>query len=106
MPAPLGPFCQSCSMPLMHAEDFGTDARGFRINDYCRFCFQDGAFTEAELTMDEMAARLVTMCDKMHMTPDQAAEFARATLPKLGRWRKVASPRVRASAARQHSSTH
>ena len=37
---PNGPFCQSCGMPLVKPEDFGTAADGFRINDYCHFCFE------------------------------------------------------------------
>jgi len=42
---PRGPFCQSCSMPLGTPEDFGTDKAGYRVNDFCRHCFANGAFT-------------------------------------------------------------
>jgi hypothetical protein len=42
---PKGPFCQSCSMPLEKPDDFGTGAEGFRVNDYCHYCFDKSAFT-------------------------------------------------------------
>lgn len=50
----LGPFCQSCSMPLEKPEDFGTSASGQRVNDYCRYCYQHGAFTDSSITLDRM----------------------------------------------------
>ncbi len=50
----MGPFCQSCGMPLEKPDDFGTGSHGFRINDYCHYCFQGGAFTEPKITMKEM----------------------------------------------------
>ena len=41
--------CQSCGMPLEKPDDFGTEANGFRINDYCHYCFQNGTFTEPNI---------------------------------------------------------
>ena len=51
---PKGPICQSCGMPLEKGEDFGTGVNGFRINDYCHFCFQNGPFTEPDISMRKM----------------------------------------------------
>lgn len=41
------------------------------------------------LTLAQMAALLVSMNDKMFMTPAEAADFAREVLPKLRRWREA-----------------
>ena len=43
-PQPAGPICQSCSMPLTKAEDFGMEAGGSRSDEYCQLCYRDGAF--------------------------------------------------------------
>jgi hypothetical protein len=32
----------------------GTDAEGMRINDYCVYCFRDGAFTEPNISREQM----------------------------------------------------
>ena len=61
MPAnePMGPFCQSCAMPLGTPEDFGTDAHRYRVNDYCRHCYTNGAFTEPDVSMPAMLEKCV-----------------------------------------------
>ena len=60
---PSGPFCQSCSLPLTKPEDFGTDQAGYRVNDFCRHCYVNGAFTEPQMTMDGMVERCVRVMD-------------------------------------------
>ncbi|HLB53875.1 MAG TPA: hypothetical protein VJK71_02075 [Gemmatimonadales bacterium] len=30
---PLGPFSQSCNMPLTAPAEFGTDRQGYRVNE-------------------------------------------------------------------------
>lgn len=47
------PFCQSCGMPLGSREDCGTNHDGTSSEEYCHYCFQDGAFT-SECTMEQM----------------------------------------------------
>jgi AraC family transcriptional regulator len=51
---PEGPFCQSCAMPLENPSQFGTDANGVRVNDYCHYCFKNGKFTDQHITMKQM----------------------------------------------------
>ena len=51
-----GPFCQSCAMPLDRAQDFGTDADGVRVNDYCRYCYAHGHFTEPKISEASIVA--------------------------------------------------
>ena len=37
-------FCQSCGMPLTD-EVLGTNADGSKSEEYCIYCYKDGAFT-------------------------------------------------------------
>ena len=46
-------FCQSCGMPLSN-EVLGTNADGSKSDEYCIYCYKDGAFT-GNFTMEEMA---------------------------------------------------
>lgn len=88
MKQPVGPFCQSCGMPMEKPEDFGTGAQGFRINDYCRYCFQDGAFTEPSITMRQMIDKCVgIMAERGIMPESQAGALMNDAIPNLKRWR-------------------
>jgi len=83
----LGPFCQSCSMPLGKPEDFGTDAIGYRVNDYCHFCYTNGAFTEPEISMQEMIDKCVAIMAKQGiMRSAKARALMTEVIPKLKRW--------------------
>ncbi len=83
---PMGPFCQSCGMPLTKAEDFGTAAEGFRQNDYCVYCYEGGAFTHPEITMGEMIAVSSSMVAEQ-MGEAEARALHEAIIPMLKRWR-------------------
>lgn len=82
-------FCQSCAMPLENAELYGTNADGSRNEDYCCYCFKDGAFTKDE-TMEEMIETCVPFVSKGNPYPNEAT--ARKAMleyfPQLKRWRK------------------
>lgn len=84
--APMGPFCQSCSMPLSKPEDFGTTAEGWRQNDYCHYCFQDGKFT-GDITLAEMIELVIPhTVEATGMSEAEARALAERTLPHLKRW--------------------
>lgn len=86
---PKGPFCQSCGMPLEKPEDFGTLANGFKINDYCHFCFQNGIFTEPGISMQGMIDKCVSIMVKQGIMPEaQARVLMSEVIPKLKRWQK------------------
>jgi hypothetical protein len=94
MPArePRGPFCQSCSMPLSTPDDFGTDKAGFRVNDYCRHCFSDGAFTEPDISMQAMLDRCVSIMDQQGIMPaPEARHLLTDVMPRLKRWKSPAA---------------
>lgn len=85
-------FCQSCGMPLKTAEDFGLNADNSKNEDYCRYCFTEGKFTE-DITMDEMIEHCVQFLDEFNkdtdqkMTKEQAVAQMRAYFPSLKRWK-------------------
>lgn len=81
------PFCQSCAMPLMKPEDFGTEANGGRSDEYCTYCYKDGAFVTPNMTMDQMREFCVEKMGKLDvMPPEQASILMREVMPKLKRW--------------------
>lgn len=83
-----GPFCQSCSMPMEKPEDFGTDENGNRVNNYCKYCFQNGEFTNPDITLGQMTEIVVgNMVEKMDVQEDKARKITRSILPKLVRWK-------------------
>ena len=56
---PKGPFCQSCGMPLSRdALGGGTNADGSRSAEYCSHCYRIGRFTEPNLAVEEMMAKV------------------------------------------------
>ena len=88
MKQPKGPFCQSCGMPMDNSDCFGTDERDLKVNDYCIHCFENGKFTNPDITMEEMID-LVTdiMIEKVKMPEEQARQISQSFIPTLNRWR-------------------
>lgn len=78
-------FCQSCSMPLDTAALLGTEKDGSPSQDYCKYCYQLGAFTHPGLSLDEMKERMMRMMDKEKL-PEDVLEAAIGRLPHLKRW--------------------
>ena len=74
-------------MPLGKPEDFGTGVAGYRVNDYCRFCYQDGKFTEPDVTLAEMTDRGVDIMTSRGIMPEaKARALLSDALPRLKRW--------------------
>lgn len=87
----LGPFCQSCGMPLEKPEDFGTAKSGIRVNDYCQYCFRDGAFITPDITKLQMIDLCVKMMVERGVMPEtQARALMTEVIPQLKRWRSAA----------------
>jgi hypothetical protein len=92
MGQPKGPFCQSCGMPMEKPEDFGTNADGSKSEDYCYFCFQNGKFTDPNITMEAMIDKVAGfMVAQMKIPEAQAKGMAKYFIPKLERWRSSGS---------------
>ena len=69
-------------MPL-EPEIYGTDKDGFHIEDYCIYCYKDGAFTN-DVTMEEMM-RLCAQYVKGN-SRDYAIANMKMQYPRLKRW--------------------
>lgn len=86
-------ICQSCGMPLQCAGHIGTEKDGLPNEDYCIFCYKEGAFV-CECTMEE----LIEQCAPFHeqirhedgrsYTREEAVTFMQELFPKLKRWKE------------------
>ena len=80
-------FCNSCGRP-MGRNDYGTNEDGSPNMDYCKDCFQNGEFTEPDITINEMIIRHAKRMLKRN--PDLREEEATGILcnflPNLKRW--------------------
>lgn len=82
------PRCQSCGMPLS-VGFYGTNADGMESNEFCKFCFQDGIFTDEGITVDDMVEKSVdNMTKEQGFEARNARDLARGVIPKLKRWKK------------------
>ena len=83
-------YCQSCGMMFTGPDQHGHEADGSETEDFCRWCYDGGAYTY-ETTMDEMIEDCAPrMAEAMGWTVDEAASLLGAVLPTLRRWREVA----------------
>ena len=80
--------CQSCGMPL--SADFGnlgTNTDGSKTDEYCSFCFQNGAFTNPAQTLEEMInSSIENMTADLNMPREKAVDLANSFIPTLRRW--------------------
>ena len=80
--------CQSCGMPLTD-QMRGTEKDGKQSADYCKLCFQNGNFTEPNLTANEMSERTFKyLTTQMHLPEEKAKGIAYGMIPQLKRWSK------------------
>ena len=86
MSQPEGSVCQSCGMPLSRDErGGGTEVDGRKSTEYCSHCYQHGAFTLPDLTVDQMVERAKGKMIEMHVPESMAAGMA-SQIPNLKRW--------------------
>ena len=84
-------LCQSCGMSLKKQEDFGTNQDGSKNEEYCNYCYANGAFT-SDCTMDEMIGHCVQFLDEFNKgggfsyTKEEAIATMKSFFPTLKRW--------------------
>jgi len=77
-------------MPLKRdAQGGGTNVDGSKSTVYCSHCFQRGEFVLANLTAEEMQARVREKLAEMGFPRFVAGLFTRR-IPRLERWRSPA----------------
>ncbi len=80
-------LCQSCSMPLDKPEMMGTEKDGSKSNEYCVYCYQNGAFINPDMTLEEMKILVKEQMEKRKINTN-LINMAVSSLPNLKRWRK------------------
>lgn len=80
-------YCQSCGMPLNDTELYGTEADGSKTEEYCKYCYEGGKYTD-NYTMEEMIAACAgNMAEaNKEMDVEEAKKMMREFLPHLKRW--------------------
>ena len=73
-------------MPIDSPELKGTERDGTKSNEYCKYCYQNGAFTDANITMDGMKKLVKEKMEERHID-NNIIELSMNTIPNLKRWR-------------------
>ena len=81
-------FCQSCTMPIDNLADRGNEKDGSKSSEYCKYCYQNGALINPNMTFEEMKSLVVTQMQKMNLPADIISKSVKS-LPYLKRWRNV-----------------
>ncbi|PQF23718.1 zinc ribbon domain-containing protein [Enterococcus mundtii] len=85
-------YCQSCGMPLDSVGVLGTNKNNSKNEEYCIYCFKEGAFL-TDCTMEEMIEESVKhmsesgMLKEQGKTKEEAREFMHQFFPDLKRWK-------------------
>lgn len=82
------PVCQSCAMPLVKPEDFGTEANSNKSEDYCCHCYAGGKFTY-ESTLEQAVENNIPWWRDGCANDDEARARIMEVFPKLKRWAKA-----------------
>ncbi|MCL2188685.1 MAG: zinc ribbon domain-containing protein [Defluviitaleaceae bacterium] len=86
-------LCQSCGSYFPIEGNYGTNADGLKSEDYCKYCWVNGAFGKPHETMEEMINSSIPWRIKSETLPDgyPNAEIAKNEMmkffPTLKRWK-------------------
>lgn len=79
--------CQSCGMPLSKDEKGGgSENDGSKSKKFCSHCYENGEFTNQDITMDEMKSLVKGKLKEIGF-PGFIAGFFTRGIPKLERWK-------------------
>ncbi|MDR1505212.1 MAG: zinc ribbon domain-containing protein, partial [Prevotella sp.] len=84
-------ICQSCGMPMVAVEYFGTNGDKSTNEDFCCFCFQNGEYTD-DFCFDEFVEDSLQYHDEAEkldgrtLTLDEVGLKTTVKLPGLKRW--------------------
>jgi hypothetical protein len=81
--------CQSCGMPLSKdAKGGGTEKDGTKNTTYCSHCYDEGAFTAPDMTVDEMKEKVKSKLIEFGI-PKVLTGFFTRNIHKLSRWKST-----------------
>lgn len=78
-------ICQSCGMPIISGEQFGTNKDGSLNDDYCKFCYKSGEFID-KVTMEEYIEMCSQFGSQAGMTNEEMKAHCTSLFPTLKRW--------------------
>ncbi|GMQ61742.1 zinc ribbon domain-containing protein [Vallitalea maricola] len=84
-------YCQSCGMPMGESNEmYGTNFDGSKSEDYCKYCFANGEFTE-DCTMEQMIESCVPhmVGANKNMSQEEARKIMKEFFPTLKRWNNI-----------------
>jgi hypothetical protein len=79
-------LCQSCGMPLSNEEVKGTEQNGFKNEQYCKYCYENGAFKKPNMNLEDMKDTVSTQMKRLKL-PIYTIQKAINILPTLSRWK-------------------
>ena len=81
--------CESCGMPMGETNEmYGTEFNGNKSAYYCKFCYDNGAFTNPKLTLEEQIESVATIMVKdFGFSLEDAREQCNQGIPNLKRWK-------------------
>jgi hypothetical protein len=79
-------FCQSCGMPLNKEEMKGTEKNGLKTDEYCKYCYENGAFKNPDMNLEGMKKNVQNQMKKMQLH-ENVIQKAVNILPALRRWK-------------------
>jgi radical SAM superfamily enzyme len=73
-------------MPLDNPSLMGTEKDGSKTEEYCVYCYQNGAFVNPGMSLEEMKRLVKEQMQKMKID-ETTISMALGSLPLLKRWR-------------------
>lgn len=79
-------YCQSCSIPLgQDPDNAGTEKDGGRSEIYCKLCYEEGEFTQPDMSLQDMQKLCMEKVQERGVPKFLAWLFTRK-MHKLKRW--------------------
>jgi len=79
-------LCQSCGLPLNKEELKGTEINGSKTDEYCMYCYENGALKNPEMNLEDMKKTVENQMKKLELH-EYLIQKALNILPALKRWK-------------------
>jgi hypothetical protein len=74
-------------MPILSDGERGTESDETKSNDYCNHCYDNGKFTEPNLTVEKMVQRVGGQM-KAKRFPEKMITLNAQLIPNFKRWKQ------------------
>jgi len=79
-------LCQSCGN-IMAETVYGTEVNGSESADYCKDCYDNGAFTNPSCTLEKMIEDVTLIMVGFGFSQEEASKQCKEGIPNLKRWK-------------------